>query len=218
MSKYSNDEFDRVPEFTDRNGVHRAESAGAASRSGLGPLMGVGALALLVGLFSFLVLPQFTGAPAAAPGNSTDASSVTSGAPESAEPSETETPEPAESKAAESEAPESEEAEESTEASPTDDPAEAEGGVELSTPVGVYNGAARAGLAASGAAGLRGGGFTAVSTSNWTKQVEYSVVYYRADSSRATAEEAARVLGIATVFQTPNIPVEISVVLGRNYG
>lgn len=228
MSKYANDEFDRVPEFTDRNGVHRAETAGTAKRPGLGLLMGVGVLALLVGLFSFFVLPQMTGTPTASPGDSAGAPAASSDAANTSdaesEPAESETAESetAESEPVESEAPESEseEPEASPEPEESDEPeesSEAAGAVDRSAPIGVYNGAGRSGLAGSVASSLRNGGFTSISAANWSRQENVSVVYFRSESSRSTAQEAARVLGIATVFQTPNIPTEISVVLGRDY-
>lgn len=239
MSQYANDEFDRVPEFTDRKGIHRNEAEGAARGSGLGLLMGVGVLALVVGIFSFFVLPQFAGTPAdtasagssdavaASPagagdatsseptGQSAGAASASTGA--AADPSAESTG--AESSAAESTAAESSDAGEPTGAADAaGESGAASAEVDYAVPVAVYNGSGRAGVAAGGAAALAGGGFTAVSTGNWAKQVDYPVVYFKTDASRATAEEAARVLGVPTVFQTPNIPVEVSVVLGRNYG
>jgi hypothetical protein len=84
--------------------------------------------------------------------------------------------------------------------------------------VGVYNGSSISGLAGSGLAKLQGSGFSSLTAGNWTKKVDASVVYYKNSASRATALETARVLGISTVYQTANIPAEISVVLGRSYG
>ena len=84
--------------------------------------------------------------------------------------------------------------------------------------MGVYNGSSISGLAGTGLAKLQGSGFSSLTAGNWTKKVDASVVYYKSDASRATALETARLLGIATVYQTANIPVEISVVLGRTYG
>lgn len=64
MTKHPNDEFDRVPEFTDRKGIHRQTIVGASTRrSPLGWIVAFGILALVVGLFSYFVLPQLTGQP-----------------------------------------------------------------------------------------------------------------------------------------------------------
>ena len=56
MTKYARDEFDRVPETSTRQGVHRAVSAPAARR--LGAILAVGAAALAIGLVAFLLLPK----------------------------------------------------------------------------------------------------------------------------------------------------------------
>ncbi|MGG5753133.1 LytR C-terminal domain-containing protein [Zafaria sp. Z1313] len=238
MSKYPSDEFDRVPEFAERQGVHRADVAGTRpGRSGLALLLGVGLLALLVGVFSFTILPQFVGQQAAAPGSGTSAPGSTGaaestdegngagdGPTDSADPSDAEpgpsdaTGEPADEST--DPADPSDEGSEPADPSgePTDEASETPSVVDRSLAVGVYNGSGRGGLAASGAATVRGAGFTSVSASNWVRQEGFSAVYYRTDSSRATAEQVAAALGITTVFQTENIPVEISAVLGSNYG
>ncbi|MET1035283.1 MAG: LytR C-terminal domain-containing protein [Arthrobacter sp.] len=233
MSQYANDEFDSVPEFTDRKGIHRNEAEGAARGSGLGLLMGVGVLALVVGIFSFFVLPQFAGSPAdtASAGSSDAVAASPAGAGDAGSSEPTEPTGQSAGAAAASTGAATDPAAESSSAAqssaageptgvadPAEEPGAAAAAVEYAVPVAVYNGSGRAGVAAGGAAALGGGGFTAVSTGNWAKQVDYPVVYFKSDASRATAQEAARVLGIPTVFQTPNIPVEISVVLGRNYG
>lgn len=223
MSKYPRDEFDRTPEFTDRKGVHREQPAVKGGGSGLGLLMGVGILALVVGLVSFLVLPRLLGAGAtavAAP--QTTAAAASQALASSSEPAES----PAESEPAESES-ESANASDpevseppSVSATPSETAAEEPEAdpVDYTAAVGVYNGSSISGLAGSGLTKLQGSGFTSVTAGNWTKKVDASVVYYKSDASRATALETARLLGIATVYQTANIPAEISVVLGRSYG
>ncbi|GER23945.1 hypothetical protein NCCP1664_24400 [Zafaria cholistanensis] len=224
MSKYPRDEFDRTPEFTDRKGVHREQPAVKGGGSGLGLLMGVGILALVVGLLSFLVLPRLLGADAtavAAPQTTAAASSpaLASSSDPAESSAESEPSESADSESSDSSAPEVSESP-SVSATPSETAAEeAEAGpVDYAAAVGVYNGSSISGLAGSGLTKLQGGGFTSVTAGNWTKKVDASVVYYKSDASRATALETARLLGIATVYQTANIPAEISVVLGRSYG
>ena len=226
MSKYPRDEFDRTPEFTDRKGVHREQPAVKGGGSGLGLLMGVGILALVVGLVSFLVLPRILGADATAVAAQTTAaassSSEPAGSAAESEPAESESAEsePAESESAESEYADASEAvaAESPSASATPSETATAAAVNYAASVGVYNGSSISGLAGSGLAKLQGSGFSSLTAGNWTKKVDASVVYYKSDASRATALETARVLGIATVYQTANVPAEISVVLGRSYG
>ena len=57
MTKYARDEFDRVPETSTRQGVHRAV-AESRSRRRLGSILAVGVAALAVGLVAFLILPK----------------------------------------------------------------------------------------------------------------------------------------------------------------
>ena len=56
MTKYARDEFDRVPETSTRQGVHRAVAESRRRR--LAPILAVGAAALAVGLVAFLILPK----------------------------------------------------------------------------------------------------------------------------------------------------------------
>ena len=56
MTKYARDEFDRVPETSTRQGVHRA--AAESRRRRLGPILAVGAVALVIGLVAYLILPK----------------------------------------------------------------------------------------------------------------------------------------------------------------
>ncbi|MDO2933488.1 LytR C-terminal domain-containing protein [Paeniglutamicibacter sulfureus] len=218
MTNYPRDEFDRVPEFSNRSGSHRengwasAASVGGA-RSGLRWLMVFGAIALVVGLFSFMVLPKLTGAttdpaPVAASSSGTQDAADSSESTSADEASET----PAESESAD-EASESTEASSSTEASESGLAEDAD----TSMAMGVYNGAKVGGLAGKARTELQDAGFGNVAASNWTKKVNYSTVYYRAETHRATAEAAADALGITSVMQSANIPGNIAIVLGSNY-
>ena len=56
MTKYARDEFDRVPETSTRQGVHRAVAESRRRR--LAPVLAVGAVALAIGLVAFLILPK----------------------------------------------------------------------------------------------------------------------------------------------------------------
>ncbi|MFL4473659.1 LytR C-terminal domain-containing protein [Paeniglutamicibacter sp. MACA_103] len=220
MTNYPRDEFDRVPEFSNRSGSHRENGWAAAAsvggaRSGLRWLMVFGAIALVVGLFSFMVLPKLTGTPSdpasvAASSSGTQEATAPSEASES--PSKSEASEkPAESESAESA--DSSEAGSSTEASET--PLAED--VDSSMAMGVYNGATVGGLAGKARTELQNAGFSNVVASNWTKKVTYSTVYFRSETHRPTAEAAAEELGITSVMQSANIPGNIAIVLGSNF-
>ena len=64
MTKYARDEFDRVPEISTRQGVHRAAAESPRRRLGLGPVLAAGAVALVIGLVAFLFLPKLGFNPA----------------------------------------------------------------------------------------------------------------------------------------------------------
>ena len=65
MTKYARDEFDKVPETSSRQGVHRVASD--APRRRLGPILAVGVVALAIGLVAFLFLPKLGFAPTGSP-------------------------------------------------------------------------------------------------------------------------------------------------------
>jgi hypothetical protein len=224
MTNYPRDEFDRVPEFSNRSGSHRENGWAAAAsvggaRPGLRWLMVFGAIALLVGLFSFMVLPKLTGAPT----DPAPVAATSSGTQESTSPSEpTESQSLASEPVAEGESPDTGETSvptDSTEASSSSATSESSlaEDVDTSLAIGAYNGAQVGGLAGKARTELQDAGFSNVSVSNWTKKVTFSTVYYRDEAQRATAEAAAEALGITSVMQSANIPGNIAVVLGSNY-
>ena len=221
MTNYPRDEFDRVPEFSNRSGSHRENGWAAAAsvggaRSGLRWLMVFGALALVVGLFSFMVLPKLMGtsndpAPVASSSSESTSAPASSGASES--PSATEDPSETPSESGSTDPGASTEASESADASASGLPED----VDTTMVMGVYNGAKVGGLAGQARTELLNAGFSNVSASNWTKKVTYSTVYYRSETQRATAEAAAGELGITSIMQSANIPGNIAIVLGSNY-
>ncbi|MBV1778833.1 LytR C-terminal domain-containing protein [Paeniglutamicibacter sp. ABSL32-1] len=221
MTNYPRDEFDRVPEFSNRSGSHRENGWAAAAsvggaRSGLRWLMVFGAIALVVGLFSFMVLPKFTGTPtdpASVAASSSDAQEATASSEAAESPSESESPSEASETPAESESAEPTEASSSAESSESPLPEDAD----TSMAMGVYNGAKVGGLAGKARTELQNAGFSNVAASNWTKKVTYSTVYYRSETHRATAEAAAAELDITSVMQSANIPGNIAIVLGSNF-
>ena len=80
MTKYAKDEFDRVPQNTSRQGVHR--DATETPRPTLWPVLTVGAVALVLGLVAFLILPRLgIVAPSASSSTSTPAAQQSEAAP-----------------------------------------------------------------------------------------------------------------------------------------
>lgn len=214
MTNYPRDEFDRVPEFSNRYGAHRADgwaaSAAASGESGLRWLMITGAAALVVGLLSFFVLPGLLGSkgPEATPPAASPSATPTNPKKPAVEKDK---PEPSATKSSNA----------SAKPEATDEPSATPGAfgplVNTNAPIGVYNASNRGGLAGTGSSTLKDSGFTQVSVGDWTKKATVSAVYYRNASSRQTAEAAAESLGITTVVQTANIPGEIAVVLGNDF-
>lgn len=221
MSKYPSDEFDRVPEYTDRQGVHRLGAGMVpARRGGLWPILVFGIAAIIIGLVAFFLLrPLFTGNDDGASPSASSSPSASVSA--SAEPSESASAEASESAGLDASASPGEGAEasesallEPSESAEVSEGADESGVLDRSLPVGVYNGAGISGLAGEIAGALQNAGYTQVSSGNWTQSVEPSVVYYRNDWAATTARDVANELGISTIYQTENIPIEISVVLG----
>lgn len=226
MTNYPRDEFDRVPEFSNRSGSHRANGWAAAAANGVRPglrwLMVFGVVALLVGTFSFTALPKLMGngdgtTPAPVAANSTGTTT-----PDSTGPTDEGSPAPSETPGESSDPSESGDPSASVDPSETPtDPSEStpEFGeeVDFTVPLGVFNGAQKAGIAGTARSTLQGAGFTNVSASNWTKKVTNSIVYYTGPTYRAAAEKAAAELGITTIVQSRNIPGKVAVVLGSSW-
>ena len=219
MTNYPRDEFDRVPEFSNRSGSHRADGwAAAASAGGVRPglrwLMVFGAVALLVGVFSFTALPKLLNDGGGKPPANVAASSYrVLGRHVGFEGFGERNPR--------APRPRTSPPRRRNPAKRMRSPSESESGLggeaDLSMKVGVYNGAKKVGLAGTVRTTLLNAGFTNVSAANWSKKVTYSTVYYRDEASRATAEQAAKELGISSVVKTTNIPGSIAVVLGNTF-
>lgn len=206
MTKYARDEFDRVPETSTRQGVHRAVAAAGTRR--LGPILAVGAVALAIGLFAFLLLPKlgFGGSgPAAvavdqAASNATASQAPTSGATASNGPtassSPTASPKP-------------------TATTPTASP---EAGVDKTQPVAIYNGTTTPGLAGRVGSTVTADGWAAGPVANWGGAPQQtSVVYYSGAAQKANAEALAALLGIGTVVDSADFQMPLVVVLGPGF-
>ncbi|CEA09857.1 hypothetical protein BN1051_03234 [Arthrobacter saudimassiliensis] len=198
MSKYPRDEFDKVPESSARQGVHRERLIPARS-NGLGLLITVGVLALIVGLAAYFVLPRLgIGASAPAPAESPTAAAAEESptADAGATPEGTEAPETGDtgSPAADPE-PTGEPAPE-----PSEEPAPQP---DRTQPVVVLNGTTVGGLGASISGRIGQDGWTTAQVGNWQGQpLQGSAVFYTSEEQRINAEALGTLLGIPAV-QSP---------------
>lgn len=208
MTRYARDEFDKVPETTSRQGVHRAASA--PSRPRLWPMISLGVVALAVGLVSFLILPQlgFTQAGSQA------AHSLESPAPTEAAPHPTASAEPSAS----------------VEPSATADPSPSTGPdtTPSSTPsaaalnktqgLAVYNASGTAGLAGRISSVVQADGWTLGQVGNWAgAPLQTSVIFYAGPAQQANAEALSELLNIPTMVNSAEFQVPLVVVLGPGF-
>lgn len=206
MSKYPRDEFDKVPETSSRQGVHRERLI--PSRSGsLGLIITVGVLALVLGLAAYFVLPrlgigQDDGAPAPA---ANSASAAPTESPES-QPAQTE---PAEPTPSASPAPS-----ESPSPAPSPTPSAV---ADRTQPIVVLNASGIGGLGANVSARLAADGWTTAQIANWGgTPLQTSVIFYNNPEQLPNAEELSRVLGIPTLTESAEFNM-VTVVPGPGF-
>ena len=201
MTKYARDEFDRVPETSTRQGVHRAVAESRRRR--LAPILAVGAAALAVGLVAFLILPKLgfsaggntLAVSAEQGGSSAAASTASSQAPPSQAPSGTPSPSATPS------------------ATPTQTLA-----VDKTQPVAIFNGTTTAGLATRVGGRVSGDGWTLGELGNWGGVPQQrSVVFYSGAAQKGNAEALGQLLGIETVVDSAEFQVPLVVVLAPGF-
>ncbi|MDQ6753335.1 MAG: LytR C-terminal domain-containing protein [Actinomycetota bacterium] len=201
MSQYPRDEFDKVPENSSRQGVHR--SSVEPVRRGLGPLIAFGIVALIIGALAFTVLPKlgFAGASAsttaasspAAAGSSSTAGQSASAAMTSSVPATSPSPEASSAPATTPPAP----------------------GVDKSTPVSVLNASGVAGLAAKYSATVTAAGWSVNQTANWAGAAQpSSVIFYNGAAQKGNADALGSLLGITRLIDTAELQVPLAVVIG----
>jgi len=204
MTKYARDEFDRVPETSTRQGVHRAVAESRRRR--LAPILAVGAAALAVGLVAFLILPKLgfsTGGNAVAVSAEQGASSAAaSPAPTASSPA---SPSPAASGTP------------SASATPSATPT-ATAAVDKTQPVAIFNGTTTAGLANRVGGTVSTAGWTLGQLGNWGGVPQKrSVVFYSGAAQKANAEALGELLGIQTVVDSAEFQQPLVVVLGPGF-
>lgn len=209
MTKYARDEFDRIPEASSRQGVHRV--AAGPSKRRLGPVLAVGVAALAIGLAAFLLFPKLgfsTADPLAMFGRSSSASGSTPTSEAGATP--TTTPD-----ASQSPAPLATTSESSP---PAPTPQATTPLVDKSQPVAVYNGTTTAGLAGRIAEQIKTDGWTPDPVGNWGGLPQKtSVIYYNGEAQKGAAAALGTLLKIPTLLDSAEFQQPLVVVLGPGY-
>ncbi len=208
MTKYARDEFDRVPETSTRQGVHRAVTE--ARRRSLVPILSLGGIALVIGILAFVFLPKAGFTPA---GDSAVAAAQ-SGASASASPTA--------SAAASASAPPAASAtavpSDPTPSASAADAAPAAAAVDKTQPVTIYNGTTTAGLASRAGATVTSGGWALGTLGNWPGVPQStSVIFYSGADQQGNAEALGDLLGIPTTVESADFNVPLVVVLGPGF-
>ncbi|MDD1475626.1 MULTISPECIES: LytR C-terminal domain-containing protein [Micrococcaceae] len=205
MTKYARDEFDRVPETSARQGVHRTV-AESRHRRRLGPILGAGAAALAIGLVAFIFLPKIGFSSAA---DSTQAAAGQSGSSAAASAA------PATSSEAPS-SPSSPPASESPAATPAATTSAA--AIDKTQPVAIFNGTATAGLANRVGGTVTTAGWTVGALGNWGGLPQQrSVVFYNGVGQKDNAEALGQLLGIPSVVDSAEFQLPLVVVLAPGF-
>lgn len=211
MTKYPRDEFDQVPETSDRHGVHRARMATPKS-NGLGLIILAAVLALAVGALSFFVLPLLgTGGPSTPVAGPTSTPAATASASPSATEQETESAE-AEATTKPSDEPTPEPTDEAT-----DEPTEEAAAVNKQDPVMILNGAGVSGLAGTVSQTVQNDGWTIAVVDNWGgAPLAGSVIFYN-PGQEANAQALGELLGITELQENGDVSQYVTVALGPGY-
>ncbi|WP_427133763.1 LytR C-terminal domain-containing protein [Pseudarthrobacter sp. S9] len=203
MTKYARDEFDRVPETSARQGVHRAVAE--SRRRSLAPVLAVGCLALVVGLVAFLILPKLGFSSA---GENAALAPDTAGTSAPASPGATS---PAASDATPSEAP-------SASSTPSATPSATAAAADKTQPVAIYNGTTTAGLASRVGATVASAGWVLGPMGNWSGVPQQSsVIFYSSAAQKGNAEALGTLLGIPTLVESAEFKMPLVVVLGPGF-
>jgi len=208
MTKYARDEFDRVPETSTRQGVHRA--AAASRRRSLAPILAAGCVALAIGLVAFLILPKlgFSAGQAANVTAGASASATSTANPGSATPSPAQTrPEAAGTAPAASPS-----------ATPSASATATAAGVDKTQPVTVYNGTTTAGLANRVGGTVSSAGWVVAEKGNWSGVPQQtSVIFYSSADQKGNAKALGTLLGIDTLEESAEFNTPLVVVIGPGF-
>ncbi len=214
MTKYARDEFDRVPETSTRQGVHRAVAEAGTRR--LGAILAVGAAALAVGLVAFLLLPRLGFGPDGGSARTADRAGINAAASQAPSTAAAGTPSASSTPSA---APTPAATELSAEPSATPSATPAPGStVDKTQPVAVYNGTVTPGLASRVGSTVTAAGWAAGPLGNWGGAPQQtSVVFYNGPGQKANAEALGSLLGISTLVDSAEFQLPLVVVLGPGF-
>ncbi|MBT2552248.1 LytR C-terminal domain-containing protein [Arthrobacter sp. ISL-5] len=211
MTNYARDEFDRVPEASARQGVHRAVSAPARAR--LWPILAVGIGSLAVGVFAFLLLPQLGFQASASP-----LSAMTSEAPPSSAPGSQSSPSATPSAGATSPSASASSTPSASESASAGESAVLNSSaVDKSQPVSVYNATLTSGLAGRVGATVEKDGWVLGEVSNWQGAPQQESVIFYSGAHKANAEALGALLNITKLVETGGLQAPVAVVLGPEF-
>ena len=206
MTKYARDEFDRVPEASTRQGVHR--TAAESRRRGLVPILAIGVAALAIGLVAFLILPKLGFSSA---GETSALATDQASAPASPVPAAT-------SPAATSPSATSPSASSPASATPSATPRATTAAVDKTQPVAVYNGTTTGGLASRVGGTVSSAGWALGPLGNWGGVPQQSsVIFYSSAAQKGNAEALGSLLGIQAVVESAEFNMPLVVVLGPGF-
>ena len=210
MTKYTRDEFDRVPETSTRQGVHRAVAE--TRRRRLGPILTVGAAALAVGLVAFLIMPKLGSSSG---GETMAVSAEQGGSSAAASTAATASAPPPSSPPPSSPVPSSPAASVSPSASATPSAAAV---IDKTQAVAVFNGTSTAGLATRVGGTVSTAGWTIGTLGNWGgARQQRSVIFYSGVTQKSNAEALGKLLGIPTVVDSAEFDLPLVVVLAPGF-
>jgi hypothetical protein len=212
MSHYPRDEFDKVPENSARQGVHRSQD-GPVGRS-LAPVMVFGVLALLIGLAAFFLLPRvgvplLSGSGTSAEASSSSVPAGSSNATSSATSSPTGSSSAGSPSTLSSPASPSASSSSSSRAAATDT-----AGVDRTVPVAIFDASGSAGTATRYGSLLATNGWTVSSVGTWAGAPQgSSSVVYNGTGQLANAQQLSDLLDIPLLLDSTELQVPLAVVL-----
>ncbi len=210
--EFPQDEFDEIPYDARYYGTHRKALPQVRQRNSLKWIQLAGALALLIGAFSFLILPTLLGKD---DGGSADPTTAGTETAQSQSPTETATTPAQTQTSPASESPTEAETTPTETSAPTEAETTPAANIDYQQAVEVYNTAAAPGTAAQGSQTLRNQGFNVAFTGTWQGfAVASSTVYYATDAQKDTAEAIAAALNISNVEQR-QVPAIVVVLAGN---
>lgn len=221
MSNYPRDEFDRVPESSSRQGVHRARLE-PPKGGGLALVIIAGLIVLMIGAAAYFLLPNLNSGDSGPTASETESSQPAESTDDASADASDEASEPATDAASEEAAQDQAEGTaapeepEDTETAASASPDAA--AVDMSTGVVVLNATNLAGMAGDASSRLTGQGWPVTFTGNWQGQPQpSSVIFYNGPEQLPNAQAIAGTLGIDRLVDTAALQQPLTVVVGPGF-